>query len=144
MDELFMIKRGDHVRIFHVHKLERGGKYTLPIYRQEVPRRQEWWYTNHPCVCKSPCYTQKIETRLSTVKRLRRIHTTKDWDRLSTKDWDASTPTIILGTTLKNTENTIYSNSPEKLQPKNMGVLLHNTIVCEFLLHNQNTWRRHD
>ena len=41
MDELFMIKRGDHVRIFHVHKLERGGKYTLPIYRQEVPRRQE-------------------------------------------------------------------------------------------------------
>jgi len=31
MDELSMIKRGDHVQIFHVHKLERGGKYTLPI-----------------------------------------------------------------------------------------------------------------
>jgi len=31
MDELSMIKRGDHVQNFHVHKLERGRKYTSPI-----------------------------------------------------------------------------------------------------------------
>ena len=41
MDELSMIKRGDHVQIFHVHKVERGEIYFADSIdcRQEVPRR---------------------------------------------------------------------------------------------------------